>query len=170
MVTKQKSTGRCNVPTNVVAGIMLGWSALAFGASQGDLGSSSTGSIGVSMVVGTTLQVESIQDVSLQVAQGETLRGETQLCISAERLDEFSVIAYGDGANNEFVLNSDSDEVTFGLAYQDVNGDLDLLPSAPVTVDADACEKSSSRLAVVVDEQVSNATYNGTLTLLVSPL
>ena len=144
-------------------------------ASQGNLGGTSTGSLDITLVINPMIQISQLQDIQLSTTQGEATEASTPLCVSGNYDGEFQLEAQGSGRGSEFELSSGEDSIDYQVILQTEAGGVALdsmIPSQSLPLGA--CETTDRTLVVGVSEteteSVEPGVYNGTLTLVVSPI
>ena len=145
-------------------------------ATQGALGASSSGSIEISLQIHPRIQINQLQDIQLSAVQGERAIGASPLCVSGNYSGAFRVAAYGSGDNGSFQLRSNDNHIHYDVLLREQAGEemvlssmqaSDALPLEPCAAVGRTVEVS---VAGDVTDRVPEGIYNGTLTLLVSPL
>lgn len=147
-------------------------------ASQGRLGATSSGSIGISLHIPPRVDVAGAGDIKL-AANGGTV--EQPLCISGRGSPSYEVAAYGSGKAGAFTMVGDEGAaIVYDVSFR-TPGDArptDLAPGAQsrsfVLPGSEACVAGGGS-AVVIDLTAGGAggadetPYTGTLTLVVAP-
>lgn len=145
----------------------------AAAATQGELGSTSSASLEISLTIAPLARVSALQDIRLTTTQGQAATGSSPVCLFANTQGTLSLTATGSGPASAYTLSSDSGDVAYQLSLVDANGSTPVLAGAAVTTNSStdpSCTDNTTRLQVdVPDTSAPPATYSGILTLLVSP-
>ena len=167
-----------------VAAVMAAYAGAADvgqAASQGRLGATSSGSIGISLHVPARLDVAGAGNLPLAAAAASDGTLEQPLCISGTGSPSYEVAAYGSGEGGAFTLAGDEGAaIAYDVSFR-TPGDgspADLAPGAQsqsfVLPGSEACVAGGGQ-AVVIDltagagEAAHESSYTGTLTLVVTP-
>lgn len=175
MVTHKTWNGRRNWGKAAALASLFAVAIPASAARQGNLGATSTGSLDISLVINPLIQVSQLQDIQLQTLQGQSIEGSTPVCISGNYEGEFQLEAHGSGTGNEFELSAGQESIDYQVTLQSDASEVGLDPMAPSSaLPLGTCEGTNRTLMVGIDgadtEAVQPGVYNGTLTLLVSPI
>ncbi|MBD3649622.1 MAG: hypothetical protein HUJ31_19690 [Pseudomonadales bacterium] len=167
--------------TVVAAGMI---SAQAMAASQGTVGSSSTGTSDVSITVNDLVRITSVADISLTYSGGGPLVGSTQYCVFRNGGDQYKVTLTTDqgafevtsGTTSDtipFTVNVDDDIIAGGgetLSYNTASS-VALLGSASANCGgADNGEVEVNFAEADLQAVTSASDYNATMTILVEPI
>ena len=151
----------------------------AHGATQGDVGHISQGTVGISLTIPPAISLDGLRDVELSAEQGQSLAGTTPVCVSGTYQGAYSLAAQGSGSDNDFVLDSGSEAAAYTVSYSDAHGSGELRPSGGVderflASNTGCADGENAELTVSVDSaddpDRTSQVYTGTLTLLVIPL
>lgn len=138
--------------------------ASAFAAQDGDRGSTSTGTVSVTVIVEQGIQITDLQDVNLTIRRepgAGNFETSEEFCISGTAGSQFSVTAFTQDQPDSFTLRSDSNElIPFTLRFtpQLSSGQFDeLQPNEPSTLYSvssfDDCNAgNNSQIRVVFNE------------------
>ena len=149
-------------------------------ASNGALGASSTGTIGISLEVKEAVRISALKDIALIAEQGQAASGSSSLCVFSSQGTAFSLQAAGSGPAGTFALMHGDNSINYAVSLADANGAVPVQQGQPVVrsgakgVDSPCKEgEFHADLSVMVSEQTTMAAaagiYTGTLTLVVVP-
>lgn len=157
----------------------------ALAATQGTVGATSTGSITITLSVAQRVRIGGLSDVSLAaVSPDETATAAQSVCVWSNTATRgYSVTASGSGGGGAFVLASGAQSTRYDVAWNGSAGQgsgTRLAPGSPlagqtssaITPDCAAGPSASLTVSVEASElraAQAEATYLGTLNLLVSP-
>jgi hypothetical protein len=171
------------------AGIMAAALAngTAFGATQGSLGATSTGSISIGATVPNRVQLSGLTDVSFTNQDPATAAANAQnVCVwSNTSTKGYNVTATGSGAANAFTLANGGSTVPYSVEWAGSSGQssgtslvtgsaLTGLTSTATNATCSSGPGSSASLIVRIPTtslqgMQAAASYTGTLTLVVAP-
>lgn len=171
------------------AGIMVAALAqgTAFGATQGSLGATSTGSIAIGASVPNRIQISGLTDVSFTNQDPATPAANSQnVCVwSNTSTKGYNVTATGSGAASAFTLANGAATVPYSIEWAGSSGQasgtslttgsaLTGLTSTATNATCSSGPGSSASLIVKISSanlqtMQAAATYTGTLTLVVAP-
>ena len=150
---------------------------LAYGASQGSLGSTSTGTISISLDLTDNVRISGLSDIELSTVDGLVSTGETSACLFSSQPNNVQVQALGAGDGSAFALSSGSESVSYDVRLEDSNGSTALIPGTSVSrtvnpaLDPDCTVNGpNARFTVTVDHTDVSAPgiYSGVLTLVLT--
>lgn len=173
----------------LMAGIMAAALAdgTAFGATQGSLGTTSTGSISIGASVPNRIQISGLADVSFTNQDPATPASNAQnVCVwSNTSTKGYNVTASGSGAASAFTLANGAATVPYAVEWAGSSGQssgtalttgsaLTGLTSTATSATCSSGPGSSASLIVKISSanlqsMQAAATYTGTLTLVVAP-
>ena len=171
------------------AGIMAAALAhgTAFGATQGSLGTTSTGSISIGATVANRVQISGLSDVSFTNQDpGTPAQNAQNLCVwSNTSTKGYNVTATGSGAASAFTLANGASTVPYSVEWAGTSGQssgtalvtgsaLTGLTSTATNATCSSGPGSSASLIVKISTaslqgMQAAASYTGTLTLVVAP-
>lgn len=160
--------------------------AAAVAASQGTLGSTSTGSVDISATVPGRVQISGLSDVAFGTVDPSTAASDAQdVCVWSNTSGRgYSLTATGSGVANAFTLSDGTNNLAYAVEWADSSGQsagsvltpataLGGLASTAVNPTCSAGPAASASLIVkltTADMQAAVAgSYTGTLTLVVAP-
>lgn len=156
-------------------------------ATQGSVGATSTASINISLSVAGRVQITGLSDVAFADVKPDVAATAAQnVCVWSNTATRgYSVTASGSGAGNAFELAGPSHAAPYTVAWSAASGQtsgtslragatLSGLTSSATSPDCSTGGAASTSLIVSVDPAtlqaaVPHSTYNGSLSLLVSP-
>ena len=156
-------------------------------ASQGSLGETSSGSIGITLSVAGRVQISGLSDVAFVAVSPDAAAMSAQdVCVWSNTATKgYSVTASGSGAGDMFELASTSRTASYSVAWNDAAGQSAGTPlsagaalsgqtSSAASPDCTSGGADSSTLIVTVDPVAlqnvePDTTYAGALNLLVTP-
>jgi hypothetical protein len=168
-----------------LAGILAQGTALA--ASQGSLGTTSTGSVSISASVPNRVQISNLSDVSFTNQDPSVAASNAQnVCVwSNSSTKGYNVTATGSGAANAFTLSNGAATVPYSVEWAGSSGQSagtalaagSMLTGLTSTATHPTCSTgASSSASLVVKISAANlqamqaaTSYTGTLTLVVAP-
>jgi hypothetical protein len=158
----------------------------AHGARQGSLGSTSSGTISISVSVAAQARVSDVQDMEFAEPASEGLPTRSRLlCMSSNSLARsFRVAAIGSGPEGALELSNGAHTLAYSVRWSSPEnpdpGSLTAMDAPGGHIDASPsqleCRSGTglARLTVAIDDPwprpvATHAPYTGTLTLLLSP-
>jgi hypothetical protein len=174
-----------SLPAACIAALMA--NGTAFAATQGSLGTTSTGSISIGASVPNRVQISGLSDVSFANQDPATPASDAQdVCVwSNTSTRGYNVTATGSGAGNAFTLSGGASTVPYDVEWAGSSGQssgtaltsgsaLTGLTSTATNATCSSGPSSSASLIVRISssnlETMEAATaYTGTLTLVVAP-
>jgi hypothetical protein len=171
----------------VVAGVMMtAITATADAATQGSLGATSTGTVGVTATVPARVQISGLSDFAFGTLDPSTAASSAEnVCVWSNTATKgYNLTATGDGASNAFTLTNGTTTLAYAVEWAGTSGQTTgsaLTTNNPKTgltstATAPNCLSSTTASLVVkfstaqMQAAVGGATaYSGTLTLLVAP-
>lgn len=156
-------------------------STASWAATQGVLGSSSSGDLVISVRTIDQISISGLKDIVLaQDATGNFI-GQSGACVYRNATGTYSIRALGSGNNSSFELSDGgANTIAYDLNYDDGNGAMAMSPATTLrgrynaNTSAPDCEgDSNGTISVSVAQAdisaVPAGNYSGTLTLTVSP-
>ena len=149
-------------------------------ATQGGLGTSSTGSIDISLNLREAVRISGLSDIVLDARQGEDTHGTSSVCIYQSRGLGFKIKAVGNGQMDNFAISANQSNIEYSVAFQADGNSVQLSPGIPVSVDTvkqpskQDCSASGPNAQVEVSikgtesDKAVPGEYVGILTLVVS--
>jgi hypothetical protein len=170
----------------LVAGCALSLCGPAVAASQGSLGSTSTGSISISATVPGRVQISGLSDVVFGTVDPTVAASDAQnVCVWSNTVGRaYNVTATGSGASNAFLLSDGTNSLAYEVEWADTSGQANgtaftsgtALASLASTATNPTCSSGPATTASLIikmttaDMQAALASsYTGTLTLVVAP-
>ncbi len=172
----------------IIVGIGVTACALASGfalaATQGSLGSTSTGTININSIKGAAIQISGLTDISFPSSATTPAPIESTACVYATT-GSYTVLATSSHpSGSTFRLMNGTNFINYGVGWYPVNAGGTAIPLSSGSVSgsqggADTTSTtcgggSDSRLAVTIDSttfvSAPTGTYSDTLTLLVAPV
>ena len=149
----------------------------ASAVTQGSVGTTSTGTVDISVTVRAAVRISGLQDISLNTTQNSTAVGQTPLCITSTQQTGYRLEAVGSGTQGEFNLAAGGVNLPYRVYFSDQSNRQSLLANTATTLNtADqtlACKNANNaHIQVEVapsSQQTPPGTYTGTLTLVVVP-
>ena len=170
---------RPNQPLAVSLSALLLLPIAGAAATDGSMGTTSTGTLEISLTIPPEVRISGLQDLRLQQDARKRFRGSTALCVYARVVDGYQLIASSDDGQSEFVLAGASRLARYQVRFDDGSGPQPLTPDVPLrslqansASDPDcASAHGKSRLEVEVEpsQQLATGIYSGTLRLTVAP-
>ena len=166
-------------------------SGIGFAATQGTVGATSTGTLDIDVTVDDQVRISGLSDILIAFDPAGTgdVTGSSTACIYRNGAGTYSIEATGDGASDAFTIEDSAatptvvpytvewdDEVGGGNAAGVTSGTALTGQSGANTV-SDDCSNAGGGANAFVEVTIDRAdllaapagTYNGTLTLLVTP-
>ena len=154
--------------------------SVAFAATPGTTGFTSTGSIGISLTVLDDVKISNLADIPLTFS-GADVSGTSSACVY--RYGDtglYDVTGMGSGAGNTYILTDGTNTVTYDVEFDDGSGFSSLVSGVAMAsenatnVDDDCATGGNNALIQVSIEAESvpvlpTTTYTGTLMLLLAP-
>lgn len=171
----------------IIAAAAAMTSNVAFAATQGTAGSTSTGTVSISASVPSRVQLSGLSDVTFANQDPAVDASNAQnVCVWSNTITRgYRVTATGSGASSAFTLANGADTVPYSVEWAGTSGQssgtalaagtaLTGLTSSATNPTCSAGAAASASLVVKIaaaDLQAMQAaaTYSGTLTLLVAP-
>lgn len=158
----------------------------AIAATQGTVGSTSTGSVSISAVVPGRVQISGLTDIDFGTVDPTTAASSNEdVCVWSNTSGRgYTVTATGSGASNEFSLSDGTNTLPYSVEWADTSGQTTgtaltsgtALGSLTSTAVNPTCSSGPSATASLIvgmtaaDLQAAVASsYTGTLTLVVAP-
>ncbi len=155
-------------------------------ATQGSIGSTSTGSVSISATVPGRVQISKLTDINFNVVDPTTAASaQEDVCVWSNTSGKgYQITASGDGASNAFTLTNGTDTLAYDVQWADTAGQSSgtalVTGSALGTQVSSATNPSCSAgppatASLVVNMTAANlqaavaGAYTGTLTLVVAP-
>ncbi len=152
-----------------------------FAATDGDQGSSSTGTTDISVTKQSEVKISGLNDIALTVQGDGSATGSTTACIYRNGTGSYTVTASGSGAASAFALtDGNSGVMPYSVTFDDGSGAAALTKNTALTGLTNANTLSSScngGTNATIEVTVSTADfssapagdYTGTLTLVIAP-
>ena len=174
-----------SLPAACIAALMV--NGTAFAATQGSLGTTSTGSISIGASVPNRVQISGLADVSFANQDPATPAANAQnVCVwSNTSTRGYNVTASGSGAANAFTLAGGSSTVPYNVEWAGSSGQSSgtaltsgsaLTGLTSTATNATCSSGASSSASLIVRISTANlqtmeaaTAYTGTLTLVVAP-
>ena len=149
-------------------------------ATQGTLGDTSTGTVEITLNLGSAVRISGLADIELDAEQGADAVGATDICIFHSGGINYQLNALGSGTANAFELTTPDNSVAYAVTLTDRDGSNPLTPGVPYTAslatsgDDPDCSVNgpNARLLVSIDQAATASAprgiYTGTLTLIVA--
>lgn len=156
-------------------------SGVAHAATQGTLGSTSTGSLGITLTIPNLVQITGINDIALGTWSGGAMSGSDNVCVfSTTRA--YRITANGSGTAGAFTLVAGANTIPYTVEWDDVSGATTgtaLTSGTALTGQATAATSATCgggtnatvivRVAEAALTAVPAGAYTGTLTLVITP-
>ena len=168
-----------------LGGIIALAGSSAWAATQGSVGTTSTGTVGLSVTIGTLARISDLDDLDLGNFTGSgDLSDNDDLCVWSSGSTGYNITATGSGTAGAFTLGAGAELVIYTVEWDDTSGQtsgtsltsgsaLTGQTTAAATTDCNAGASPSASLIVKVTESEmlgkSAAGFTGTLTLVVAP-
>ncbi len=170
---------------SAAAALMIGGASVApaYAATQGAVGSSSTGTSVISVVVSPLARITAIDDVSFGTWSGSgALSATDDVCVWTTG-GAYSITATGGGTGGAFTLADGSNEVSYSVTWDDVAGSssgtsltagsgLSGQTSSATSTDCTGGSMTATLGVSIAEGDLSGApsgNYSGTLTLVIAP-
>lgn len=149
-------------------------------AQDGERGSTSTGSLQISLQIQQEVRLSGLRDLQLSSDQ-HSARAQSPACIYVSDTGQYQLSASGSGAGQAFMLRSADASLPYAVHYDDGRGSQTLVSGNTLRglrggdTGSPICENTGENGTVQVQvppEALQNATpgtYAGTLTLLIAP-
>lgn len=167
----------------VLSSAFFGLAGAALAATDGDLGSTSTGSLDISVTIPSLVRISHLDDIDLGTFDGSGLSGGDDVCIYSNN-GGYSITATSEGGDFVLIGTDVEDELAYTVRWANAAGASSgstLTHGTPHTVEGGTFTTPSCRggsdlnARVLIDvedsalEAVSADSYSGTLTLMVEP-
>lgn len=174
-----------NLPIGLLACVLTGWIGEATGATDGSTGSTSQGSLRISLSVEPQVRLSNLQDVRLVAKGSQTVSTRSELCIYSGT-GQYQLQAQGSGVGARFILSqvgstAEANQRVYQVQYNDGSG-LKLLASgvplgglSGADPNSQTCSSTGLNGQLLISSTPKPAQlqtaghYTGTLTLLVAP-
>lgn len=175
----------------LAATLLVGGSGLAFGASQGNVGTTSSGSIDISLTIPNLVRIFGLNDIALGSYTGTgTMTGNDTFCVHSNVISGTYKIkaTSANGTGGDFRVKSGANYIVYGVDFNDDTAqagstslDHDTESAGPYNatkypnVGNATCAGSENAGAWVTFQEAAlqeaePGSYTDTLTLLVTPL
>lgn len=170
---------------NLIALLTMTLTFTAFAAQDGDVGSTSRGTMGVSINKGDEVRISNLRDVDFGEQTSAPSERSIEVCVysTTGKYDITASSASGDGDDFRMANNNNTEFIEYDLQWahntsansgQDLdNGETSNQMTQADRNDSDCDDDTNARLFVEVDEDSFNdataGSYTDTLTLVVSP-
>lgn len=169
----------------VAGGVVVMIAANGFAANQGGLGATSTGDLNISLNVADEVRITNLTDITLGQYAGADLTGSSEACIYRSGTGAYQITATGSGALGAFELSDGAtNTVDYTVTYQETAAPSAVALTAGTAltgqVSGDPASQTCATAGINTGTLIVNvldadlaalpaATYNGLLTLSVSP-
>ncbi len=156
-------------------------SSLAQAATQGVTGSTSVGSLMISVGIHDRIKISNLRDISGTFDGVNDFVGSSPVCVYRNGSGVYSVVARGGGSGGAFELSDSVNRLPFVVSFDDGSGPQPVSPGRVLSQRRGAdrtspiCENTgnngevSVRISARTLSSVPASTYAGVLTLIVSP-
>lgn len=169
----------------LVAAVMVN-PGVASAATQGSLGATSTGSIGISATVPGRVQISGLTDVAFGSVDPATAAASAQdVCVWSNTSGRnYDITATGSGTSNAFTLSDGTNSLAYSVEWAATSGQSSGTALAPATAltgiastatNPTCSSGPAASASLVVKMSAANlqaavaSSYTGTLTLVVAP-
>lgn len=170
--------------TILAAGIAA-FSIPALAATQGTLGNTSTGDVGITVTIQDLVQISALNDIVFGTYGGTgPLTAAETFCVYRNNTGAYQVTLTGNsdglgGTGTDFFVTSGTDTIAYTVTYDDGSGAAAITTGTPLTgqlgdataTDCGGVDNTTINVSMAEADLQSAAagTYSGLLTLLVSP-
>ncbi len=160
---------------------LTGMNLSAYAAGDGTLGSTSTGTTDITLIIPNLIQVSDLNDMDLGTWDGSSVAGDSDtVCVYSNTGGNYTATFSGSGAGAAFTINNGLATILYAVTYDDGAG-ADPITSGTGLTCANANQASytcggTNNGTIAVSILATNMalmaanTYSGTLTMLVAPL
>lgn len=160
---------------------MTSSASIAFSATQGTVGSSSSGSLLITVGIYDRIRISNLRDISGIFDGVNDFTGSTPVCVYRHGTGTYSLYARGSGAGGSFLLTDGFNQVPFAVSYNDGSNKKDLSagivlnslkgadPASPSCANTGNNGELSVRISSQTLSSVPASNYAGVLTVVVSP-
>lgn len=157
----------------------------AWAATQGSVGTTSTGTVDLQVTIGTLARISDLDDLDLgQFTGSGDLSDNDDVCVWSSGSSGYNITGTGSGTGGAFTLGAGAELVTYTVEWASTSGQttgssltsgsaLTGQTTAATSTDCNAGASPSASLIVKVAESEmlgkSAAAFTGTLTLVVAP-
>ena len=153
-----------------------------FAATQGTTGFTSVGDVDIFLTVSDEVRINNLVDITLPPFTGADVQGTTDACVYRNGGTTYNGTATGSGAGNAFTLTDGVNTVPYTVTFDDGTGASGMTSGSALGRDNatgtdDSCVTAGADNATIevtvtaADASgLPQATYSGTLTLLVAPI
>jgi hypothetical protein len=162
------------------------FTATSFAATQGSVGTTSTGTFDISINIAPKVKISNLADVNFGTYSGSGDTDNSQDICAYSNTGGYQVTATGSGAANAFTITDGTDTIDYTLKWNDetgTSGNAALTTGTPLTGQSSSAPDSgcnsgsnlSANVLVHIEEaellasNPSATVYSGTVTLLVEP-
>jgi len=161
---------------------LISMSGSAFAATDGTVGSTSTGDLDINLVIPNLIQVSSMSDIDLGSWNGSGAKtGSDTICVYDNSGGNYNATFTGNGSGSAFTLSDGSHTIAYTVTYSD-GGIASAVTSGTALTGQTGADQSSFTCAtgglngtITVEVPQANMeaaaanTYSGTLTMVVAP-
>lgn len=155
-------------------------SSLTYAATQGTLGSTSTGDFDIIVALQDLVQISRLDDLNFGTYGGTgALNGAEQFCVYRNGTGAYQVTLTGSGAGSAFTIANGANTMAYTATYNDGTGAVPVTSGTVITgraghatsTNCGAADNSTVNISIAESVLQANptGTYQGTLTLLVGP-
>jgi len=139
----------------------------------------------LSAVANAAIRIYGLDDFRLGrwVLGAGSLRANANLCVSVRPSGPYQITAYGQGANNAFVLSNVGDNLPYRMFYNDLprpNGAQELIAGQALSGlrgrnrgNQQRCNRPNANISIFISDsdlaQISAGRYSGTIVIVVGP-
>jgi hypothetical protein len=170
----------------LIACCSIAFPGSAFAATQGTIGSTSTGTVGISATIPAKAQISGLADIAFGTVDPASAASQAEdVCVWSNTSGRgYQVTATGSGASSAFTLSNGAGTLPYSVEWAATSGQTagtglvsgTALTGLASTATAPGCTSGpTSSASLVVKMTAANlqaavaSTYNGTLTLVVAP-
>ena len=180
---RMSSPWRKSLYSVMVFTMTLLFAVASYSATQGQLGTSSTGSLTIRLTIHPKIEISSLDDINIDVYnQDQAVNYNEPICIRSTSRANYRILASGSGAGGRFILQGQSNNSTvpYDVSFENQIGQTaDRLqaqqPSGSYTTPSLAAQcggKDSSAIRIKMTQdnikRLEQGTYQGSLTLTVA--
>lgn len=179
MFNKFKTTACRALMITGLGGIIALAGNTAWAATQGSTGTTSTGTVDLTVTIGTLARISDLDDLDLGSFTGSgNLSANDDLCVWSSGSSGYNITATGSGTAGAFTLGAGAELVAYTVEWADTSGQTTgssltgQTTSATSTDCGGGASPSASLIVEVVESEMlgkSAAAFGGALTLLVAP-
>jgi len=164
-----------------LGGVLAAAATGGFAATQGTTGFTSSGDLDISLTVNSEVKISNLVDITLPDFSGTDVTGTSGACVYRNGGGNYLITATGSGTANAFELTDGTNPVNYSVRYDDGSGFAAMTSGSAlssgnaVSADDDCVTNGADNAVIEVTVAAADAstlpqaTYAGTLTLLVAP-